>query len=83
MKKLFVLALLLCAPAYADDWKAKLSPRMREAFKEMAREDWKPQKTATLSEKEKSEMRNLWEALQKTPVVPMPQARPLPAPEIK
>ena len=78
MKNLFVLALLLSAPAYADDWKDKLSPRMRESFKDMAREDWKPQKAASLSEKEKNELRNLWETLHKVPVVQPAPSRPLP-----
>ena len=78
MKNLFVLALLLSAPAYADDWKDKLSPRMRESFKDMAREDWKPQKAASLSEKEKNELRNLWETLHKVPVVKPAPSRPLP-----
>ena len=68
MKNFCVIALLLCAPACADDWKDKLSPRMRASFKDMAREDWKPQKAATLSEKEKNELRNLWETLRKVPV---------------
>jgi len=77
MKKYCVLALLLCASAYADDWKDKLSPRMREAFKDLAREDWKPQKAATLSEKEKTEFRNLWEVLQKTPILQMVPAKPM------
>ena len=67
MKKFCLLVLLLCAPVYADDWKDRLSPRMREAFKDMARDDWKPQKAATLSEKEKTDLRNLWEVMQKAP----------------
>jgi hypothetical protein len=70
MKYLTLFLLLSAVPAGADDWKEKLSPRMREAFKEMARDDWKPQKAATLSEKEKEELRQLWEQWQKIPVAP-------------
>ncbi|MBX3167459.1 MAG: hypothetical protein KF760_08600 [Candidatus Eremiobacteraeota bacterium] len=77
MKKIAALILLAALPAAADDWKDKLSPRMREAFKEMARDDWKPQKAATLSEREKEELRNLWEQLHKVPVA---QPAPLPPP---
>lgn len=73
--KAVLFIILLALPLAADDWKVKLSPRMRESFKDMTREDWKPQKAATLSEKEKAELRNLWESLQKVPV-----ARPAPAP---
>lgn len=77
MKKIALLICLAatCCPAAADDWKDKLSPRMREAFKEMARDDWKPQKAATLSEREKEDLRNLWDQLHKVPV-----AQPLPTP---
>lgn len=76
MKKIALLIVLAttCVAA-ADDWKDKLSPRMREAFKEMARDDWKPQKAASLSEREKEELRNLWEQLHKIPV-----AHPAPPP---
>jgi hypothetical protein len=78
MRTVFFI-LLLALPLAADDWKDKLSPRMREAFKDMTREDWKPQKAATLSEKEKAELRNLWESLQKVPVA-QPAPPPAPAP---
>lgn len=74
--KPFVLMMLLLLPAAAEDWKDKLSPRMREAFKDMSREDWKPQKAATLSEKEKTELRDLWESLQKVPLAPTPTPAP-------
>ena len=86
MKKIAVLLLMAtsCAVA-ADDWKDKLSPRMREAFKEMARDDWKPQKAATLSEREKEDLRAFWEQWQKIPVAqPAPPPPPAPpAPEGK
>ena len=73
MKKIALLIFLAAVPAAADDWKDKLSPRMRDAFKDMAREDWKPQKAATLSEKEKDDLRQLWEQWQKQPAtVPVP-----------
>lgn len=75
MKKIAVLLLMAVLPAAADDWKDQLSPRMREAFKEMARDDWKPQKAATLSEREKEDLRTFWEQWQKIPV-----ARPAPLP---
>lgn len=78
--KTLILTLLLLSPVVAEDWKDKLSPRMREAFKDMSREDWKPQKAATLSEKEKAELRSLWESLHKVPVAPAP-APPSEAPK--
>lgn len=81
MKKIVWLLLLTATSGAvaADDWKDKLSPRMREAFKEMARDDWKPQKAATLSEREKEDLRNLWEELRKVPVA-VPPAPPVAAP---
>lgn len=82
--KAVLFIILLALPLAADDWKDKLSPRMRESFKDMTREDWKPQKAATLSEKEKAELRNLWETLQKVPVArPAPAPAPAPQPEGK
>ncbi len=78
MKKISLLICLAVLPVAADDWKDKLSPRMREAFKEMARDDWKPQSAATLSEQEKKDLRLLWDQLHKVPV-----AQPaLPAPRV-
>ena len=82
--KAVLFVILLALPLAADDWKDKLSPRMRESFKDMTREDWKPQKAATLSEKEKAELRNLGESLQKVPVArPAPAPAPAPQPEGK
>lgn len=78
MKKIAVLFLLAALPVAADNWKDQLSPRMREAFQEMDRADWKPQKAATLSEREKEDLRNFWEQWQKIPVAQ--PAPPLPAP---
>jgi len=82
MKQIAVFLLLAtsCAVA-ADDWKDKLSPRMREAFKEMARDDWKPQTAATLSEREKQDLRAFWEQLRKIPVAP-PAPQPPPPPPV-
>lgn len=64
---LLMLLLLACQPALADDWTARLSPRMREAFKEMLRDDWKPQKAAELTEREKREWSEFLEYVRKTP----------------
>ncbi|MBS2035072.1 hypothetical protein JST97_08785 [bacterium] len=75
MKAIFLM-LLLGLPASAEDWKEKLSPRMREAFKDMSRDDWKPQKAATLSDKEKNELRNLWDSLHRVPVASPPALPP-------
>ena len=74
--KTFVCILLLASVASAEDWTARLSPRMREAFQPMARDNWKPQQAAELSDKERREWTALWAKLQQAPVVnePRPQS---------
>lgn len=81
MKTFFVL-LLLAAPGFAEDWTAQLSPRMREAFKDMIRDDWKPQKAAQLTEREKREWTEFWQYVEKNqapgppPLAPQPPKPP-------
>ncbi len=58
--------------ANAEEWTNKLSPRMREAFKTMARDDWKPQRAAELSEQEKRDLKALWDKVQQAPPLPEP-----------
>lgn len=70
-----VLFGFLALPAFSEDWTLKLSPRMRAAFQEMARDDWKPQKAGELTEREKQEWSALWDTVKKAP-----SPQPLPSP---
>lgn len=66
--------------AGADDWKRHLSPRLRESFGPMLREDWKPQEAARLTPQEKEQMQNLWDRIKTAPMVPAsPPVPPAPA----
>jgi hypothetical protein len=68
--KTFLLLIGLASGAAADDWTAHLSPRLREAFKTMVRDDWKPQRAAELTPQEKREWTALWEKVQAAPAPP-------------
>lgn len=67
MKKLLILA-LLTSPGWSEPWTNKLSPRMREAFKSMARDDWKPQQAAELTPTEKRDLQQFWKSAQQSQV---------------
>ena len=83
LMKTFMMLILLATAASADDWTQKLSPRMREAFKGMARDDWKPQQAAQLTEQEKRDWTALWEKIEKAPSpAPPPVSVPL-EPKVK
>jgi hypothetical protein len=77
MKK-FLILLILSSPAFSEPWTSKLSPRMREAFKAMARDDWKPQQAAELSPSEAKDLRQMWKSVQEASARTAPRANSLP-----
>lgn len=58
-----LLLLLFTSCATADDWAHHLSPRTREKFAPMLREDWDPKRDVQLTDKEKAELRELFQPL--------------------
>lgn len=63
----YLLLFLLFTPALADEPNRHLSTRLREAFREMLRDDWKPQKEVELSDSERRELLLLFAELKKQP----------------
>lgn len=90
MKNKWVAALLLSTAwvsvAGADNWTEQLSPRMRDAFRPMLRDDWKPQREVELTSNERQQLLQSYEVLKKSgffhPAQLQPQPQPEPKPEV-
>ena len=94
--RMLLVALLLTAPAWADDWQSKLSPRMREAIRPMLAPDWSPKKEVEMSGRERQDLkkalprvqdhaRDIFQSLAPgravlVPATPTTEVKPQPAP---
>lgn len=82
MNKKWVAALLLSiawvSAAGADNWTEQMSPRLKEAFRPMLRDDWKPQREVELTPSERRQLLQSYEVLKKSGFFqpPEPKAQP-------